>query len=54
MFRVGNYFLKLCPNFVGSVDHFGNWVQKKVIVSILDQWYFSLNGQPEIQILNGL
>ena len=54
MFRVGNYFLKLCPNFVGSVDHFGNWVQKKVIVSILDQWYFSLNGKPEIQILNGL
>ena len=42
MFRVGNYFLKLCPIFVGSV------------VSILDQWYFSLNGQSEIQILSGL
>ena len=54
MFRVGNYFLKLCPIFVGSVDHFGNWVQKKNLVSILDQSYFSLNGQSEIQILNGL
>jgi len=29
MFRVGNFFLKLSPIFVGSVDNFGNWVHKK-------------------------
>jgi len=55
MFRVSNYFLKLCPICVGSVDHFGNWVQpKKNFSNNLDQSYFSLNDQSEIQILSGL
>ena len=47
----------MCPIFVGSVDIFCKILTRRKQRSLFDQFsklYFSLNAQPEIQILNRL